>query len=675
MKTLMLPGILLMSSLRYPVKFGLIFAIISIPLLVLSSLLVTSLGSESKFLQNERQGLRYIHAIRQPIEYLQQHRGMTAAYLNGATDFKPRIIEKRQQVNNAFKALQALDGQLGMTFGSTEKLDAIRRQWGEIEQNAFNQSAKVAIGSHIKIIADMTLLMASVANVSGITLDPSLDTNRIGAVLVKGLPALTENMGLARAVGSSIAATGSFTPESYTRLSMLTNTLTTVSVDVANDLRSAFNANALLASELKSHVDKSQLAVQSIRTLLERDLLDADAISVTSDEVFTQASQAISATYGLYDAIVPKIDAIFDQRIRSANNTLYLSVALVLVVVLATVYLFSALYISVRINISQIGDATQRISSGDLTTRIELSSKDEMRQIAKSFNNMGDQFTQVVGKLIEAADQLNGTAKEVSTISVESASSVERQHNETNQVATAIEEMTATVRSVADNAGGASDTATMVNNEAQGGKTVVEKASEAISSLAEEIERASGVIKGLEEDGEKIGTVLDVIKSIAEQTNLLALNAAIEAARAGEQGRGFAVVADEVRTLASRTHESTQEIEDMIVRLQNGTQNAVSVMESSRGQAQKGAEQARQAAQALETIAGAVETINGLNTQIATASEQQRSVADEINRNINSISELSDTAAKGAAKTKSSADKMSGLAENLRSLVGQFKVK
>jgi methyl-accepting chemotaxis protein len=256
----------------------------------------------------------------------------------------------------------------------------------------------------------------------------------------------------------------------------------------------------------------------------------------------------------------------------------------------------------------------------------------------------------------------------------DSARNVERQRSETDQVATAINQMTATVQEVASNATNAAASANSADNNAKVGKEVVAATSDAISRLADEVENATNVIKGVEQDSASIGSVLDVIKGIAEQTNLLALNAAIEAARAGEQGRGFAVVADEVRSLASRTQESTQEIEEMIAKLQTGSKNAVGVMEQSREQAQAGVEQAREAAEALESITGAVATINDLNTQIASAAEEQSAVSEEINRSVVSISQISEETATGAEQTTSSANDLSKLAGDLQGLVSQFRV-
>ena len=313
--------------------------------------------------------------------------------------------------------------------------------------------------------------------------------------------------------------------------------------------------------------------------------------------------------------------------------------------------------------------------NSDLTRRIEIISNDEIGATAVTFNNMLEKFEALIQQVYSSAAQLATASEEVSSVASDSATNVEKQRMETDQVATAINEMTATVQEVAQNAQSASGAAASADNEAQSGKTVVNQTADAIAQLATEVDNAANVIHGVEQDSESIGSVLDVIKGIAEQTNLLALNAAIEAARAGEQGRGFAVVADEVRTLASRTQESTTEIETMIAKLQTGSKQAVEVMEQGREQANKGTEMAREAAESLDAIARAVSSINEMNTQIAAAAEEQTTVSEEINKSVVNISQISEQTANGAEQTTSASTDLSRLASDLQQLVGQFKIQ
>ena len=311
--------------------------------------------------------------------------------------------------------------------------------------------------------------------------------------------------------------------------------------------------------------------------------------------------------------------------------------------------------------------------NSDLTQRSDIKSRDELGTMASSFNAMLDKFQDIVRRVTGSTSQLASAAEELSAVTTQTSQSVVEQQSQTEQVATAMNEMAATVQEVAGNASSAAQAAAAGNEEAVRGQSIVSEAANAIQKLAHDVEHAATVIKKLEQDSDNIGTVVDVIKSIAEQTNLLALNAAIEAARAGEQGRGFAVVADEVRTLASRTQESTREIEGMIEQLQAGARNAVTAMEQGQAQAQTGVEQASQAAASLSAITESVSVINDMNTQIASAAEEQTAVTEEINRNVVAINQAAGQTAAGAQQTTAASDELARLASDLQALVSQFK--
>ncbi|MCP5445591.1 MAG: methyl-accepting chemotaxis protein [Chromatiaceae bacterium] len=317
------------------------------------------------------------------------------------------------------------------------------------------------------------------------------------------------------------------------------------------------------------------------------------------------------------------------------------------------------------------GDLTVAISNEHKTAR---GSNDEIGQLLQAAKTMVARLHRMVGGISEVGDRLTSSAEKVFSITKDTRNGITSQQSDIERVASAINEMAATVQGVASSAINAAETTRQADDEAESGKQVVALTIAATHALAEEVEKASVVIQQLESDSEHIGSILDVIRGIAEQTNLLALNAAIEAARAGEQGRGFAVVADEVRTLAGRTQQSTQEIQKMIEKLQARAKNAAGVMEEGRKQAQLSTEQAARAQNALMDITTSVNRIAEMNIQIATATEQQSAVAEEINRNVNGITEVSKRTAAAAEQTASASEALSQLAIELQETTRQFKV-
>jgi methyl-accepting chemotaxis protein len=311
---------------------------------------------------------------------------------------------------------------------------------------------------------------------------------------------------------------------------------------------------------------------------------------------------------------------------------------------------------------------------GDLTRRLEVHGRDEVTYLATGFNAFVDKIEALVRRVTRSVEQLGEAARKMSSVTSETGEGVACQQAETAHAATAMGQMTATAQEVAQSAGEAARAARDAEQETQHGREVVGATIESIRSLATEIEQSARVIEKLEADSAAIGTVLDVIRSIAEQTNLLALNAAIEAARAGEQGRGFAVVADEVRSLAARTQESTAEVQGLIEQLQGGARDAVQVMEQSRERAHASVDQVAGAGSSLTSIERAVSTINDMNDRIASAAEQQSQVCVEVNRNVVAISEVSERSAEGAGELTASATQLAELAAQLEGLVDQFKV-
>lgn len=369
-------------------------------------------------------------------------------------------------------------------------------------------------------------------------------------------------------------------------------------------------------------------------------------------------------------------EQISTELVSSVNNTTTRVALISVLSILAGIIGSWLLVVMISKPLNYIVAAMRDIAHGerDLTKRLNVRGRDEIADMSTAFNHFTDKVQGVISQVAGSTSQLAAAAEEMSAVVDTTKRGIQQQQAETDLVATAMTEMVATVQEVSANARNAAEQASTANDQANNGKQTINRTIQSIESLASEVSKASDVIDGLEQDSEAIGTVLDVIQGIAEQTNLLALNAAIEAARAGEQGRGFAVVADEVRSLASRTADSTQEIQSIIEKLQLGAKNAVSVMHSGRTQAEASVKQAAEAGEALSVITSAVADISDMNTQIASAATQQGTVAEEINVNIANISQVADQSARGTEDIANSSVDLARLAVELQSMVAQFKI-
>lgn len=362
-----------------------------------------------------------------------------------------------------------------------------------------------------------------------------------------------------------------------------------------------------------------------------------------------------------------------EKSIAATRNQTLLWTGLVLLFVIGFSFKFEQ---TLKRRVATLLRGLETLASGDLRARFgaPANSRDELCRIMHQADSMADRFQALIREVQESSTRLASAADQVSTVTEETNTNVRRQRSETDQVATAMTEVSATVDQMANNAARAAQAAEQAGSDANNGRTVVQQAVQAIGVLATEVEKVANVMQKVEVDSTNIVRVVEIINGIAEQTNLLALNAAIEAARAGEQGRGFAVVADEVRTLASRTRQSTDEIRSIVDKLQSGTGEAAQVMQQAQSLAQDSVSRAAQAGASFDSVTGGVSTISEMNSEIARAAEQHCAVAEDINRNISNITHLANETSQQAQQTANASEELSELANQLRTQLQQFKI-
>ncbi|MCG9737868.1 methyl-accepting chemotaxis protein [Shewanella insulae] len=399
--------------------------------------------------------------------------------------------------------------------------------------------------------------------------------------------------------------------------------------------------------------------------------LQAGQLLNTVESNATAVNQSMGS---LNKAIESTSQEISVKAIDEVDSASYKTLALVLIAILVAVLVSIAVIRPLKHSLDKVNNALNILASGNLTHKLDDSGHDEFAELSGNCNRLVDSLRTLIQGILDRSNQLAAAAEETSAITAQTTAGIQEQKNQVDQVATATTQLSSSAMQVNTSADEALNQIRQADEEAQHMRAIADENKRTILALADEVAKAGQVINKVHSDSASIGSILDVIRGIAEQTNLLALNAAIEAARAGEQGRGFAVVADEVRSLASRTQDSTQEIQQMIQVLQQGTQEAVSVMELGRQQATSCVEKTEQANVALESISNAVHYAHDSGTHIANAAQEQNLVSQQVSEKLEHIAAISEETATGADQTAQSSHQVAQLAEELQASVGEFKV-
>ncbi|CAH8238417.1 Chemotaxis protein [Vibrio aestuarianus] len=463
---------------------------------------------------------------------------------------------------------------------------------------------------------------------------------------------------------------------------------------------------------IDQHIEDIQRSVQALHHIIDNEILSSPlsdiekaqanrladkldditqngfnrALQYLKENKYTQANLTLLKTINpLFEQVTQEAEGFlsiqieegasnFQQANHNIERYMWMATVLVSIAVLTTIGLSALIVRRISMASQQLGKSSDLISKGDLTQRIQLTGQDEFAHIAQYVNRIVASFQHVVQTNKDSTTQLALAAEESSAVAVQTKQNVIDQQTQTQLVATAIHEFTATVNEVAQSASNAASASEQADRAAEQGQSIVQETITMISNLSQEMQESVVGMQRLARETEEIGSVVDVIQGISEQTNLLALNAAIEAARAGEQGRGFAVVADEVRTLASRTQKSTEEIQQTIQRLQQGSRESTTRLESGADNARLAVDKAQLAGESLTQITAAVDQINAMNAQIATAAEQQSLVTEDINQNITIISDIANQTASGAEQSSQATLELARLAETLKAETETYRV-
>ncbi|WPN99122.1 methyl-accepting chemotaxis protein [Pseudomonas sp. MUP55] len=676
MKSLLYPAVALMNRLSFGMKFSLISVLFLLPMLATNYFLVRDAWAEFQGTRIELQSLDLLGSslvVRRELEALnnQVQINATLGQSGKAGDLEARIGALEQNVLSRVQGLSAMTTQPEQVAAFDTKRDELIAAFKAQQQETSLLNKSALIG---KLLNQAQILSQIIASQSGLSRDSQSDLRQLSDLITAVTPQVTQLLGEGRAMGAYSLGQGFINSSSSTRFDELLQQLEKLQGEYALKLQDALGASHAAQAALDSAAQASRTSLKQGAEVFEEQVVVAETLDTPWQGFYDTVSQLMAKTYQLDDATLTFLKQQLEQRLAQKRLHMVLLVTALAAVFALIFYLYAGFYASTRSTLRSLGAMMDKVAAGDMTVSFVAQSRDELGDLGQVFNGTVARIHDLIERVGHTVSQVELQAGQVQAVSAQSNQAVSGQRSQIEQVATAMNQMSSTAQEVARSAAAAVSSARSVNDETVSGRGLVQSQQGSIARLASEIDESVRVINQLAADSQSISGVLEVIKSIAEQTNLLALNAAIEAARAGEQGRGFAVVADEVRTLARRTQHSTEEIEQMIGRLHSGVGAAVKAMGASHDMANGTVGQSEKVQQALENILGAVGMIVDQNQQIAAAVEQQTAVAHEIDQNIVAINRAGEHAAQGADQTEAASHQLSQQVRELKQLIGAFRV-
>lgn len=676
MNTFIYPAVSLMNRLPMFYKFSLISILFLLPIGGLSYLVVSELNKSVGTLTEEVEGLDQVREVDRLLNAAYRYRDLRApGKMKNNQTLLDRSEQAAQVVDEVFESL------LGKTVAFDEdgswrqQIEGLQGEWSKLRREDGYQGNIMPQFTYYQEFAQKArALMAATLELSGLGHDSASENLALLKLVEESSQDTRDVMGKARAFGIYALNEGQV---GYA----LSDTLNEI-FDAMTNRQALLEPSLTMAAGASSQFGRrggESIAAVSSSLIRAREALDLNIITPMRLEMpWTDFNRVIEDQFNhlndLHDIIFDVVEQNLKERLVAEKAQRSLIFLVLLVVLLVVVYLYVGFFVSVRTAIAGFSHAARTVAAGDMTVRIDLDNRDELGQLTTEFNNMTSKMADLIRSVSATTQDVDRQASRVNDTATMSSEASARQMDETNQITDAMHQMVDAVQEVAESALRVSDSANNAEQDTETGRQVVADTVGTINRLASEIDDAVKVINRVSEDSDSISQVLVEIKAIAEQTNLLALNAAIEAARAGEQGRGFAVVADEVRSLSQRTHKSTEEIEGMISRLQSGVKDAVSAMTNSHEVTETTVTKSSQVTEALDRIAHGISTIVDMSHQIAQAAEEQAAVAKNVNTNVEEIGELGQRTAANAEETLGASREMSDLTASLQRTVEAFRV-
>ncbi|QWZ95186.1 methyl-accepting chemotaxis protein [Aeromonas sp. FDAARGOS 1411] len=666
MKWIFNPAIRLGNQLSFKYKFLLWSCLMLLPLAYSMANLLGRLQDDNEQARKELAGVINLAPVPAIEQALLTHRNLVTQH---AYEQNPVGEDKVKA------AAQAVDDSL-RAFADTRQdnpaFDALKQGWATLQSEGSKLEVDQSNLRHDKLLTEVRHLYKNITAASSLIQDPALGTYYMVILTSERLPQLRDLLAQVRDRAATIADFGLFQAEGYSGLRFRLDLINATLQELEADLTLLYQIEPAYRAELGQQTDTLLQQVRQGVDTMENKMMKDQLVQLSTKEVLALGDGLDNTITKLAGQVRQRLEADLHQRMAANQRHFWWVTAPLTAILLLYIYLMIGAYLSLRDTVGRVREIAARVNAQDLSQHIEIIGQDELAAISRDYNVTLETLRTLMRRVRENGVTVVESATEIEDRTCRSQEVIAAQQGETHQVATAIKELAATSQDMAGNALQAARMTQEAQQVVGQGEAVVDRTIKAIDHINREVLRTAESIGQLEQQCSQIGGVISVIRGIAEQTNLLALNAAIEAARAGEQGRGFAVVADEVRSLASRTQGATVEIQQMIEQLQSGARASVNAMSAASREAQEGVGLAQEAQHAFGTITEKVDRMVDTNAIIASAIEQQGAVVNEIERNVVRISDGSDEALQVANAARDAARQIHQLTEQLRAMVQSF---
>ncbi|MFB2831611.1 methyl-accepting chemotaxis protein [Aeromonas jandaei] len=666
MKWIFNPAIRLGNQLSFKYKFLLWSCLMLLPLAYSMANLLGRLQDDNEQARKELAGVINLAPVPAIEQALLTHRNLVTQH---AYEQNPVGDDKVKA------AAQAVEDSL-RAFADTRQenpaFDALKQGWAALQSEGSKLEVDQSNLRHDKLLTEVRHLYKNITAASSLIQDPALGTYYMVILTSERLPQLRDLLAQVRDRAATIADFGLFQAEGYSGLRFRLDLINATLQELEADLTLLYQIEPAYRAELGQQTDALLQQVRQGVDTMENKMMKDQLVQLSTKEVLALGDGLDNTITKLAGQVRQRLEADLHQRMAANQRHFWWVTAPLTAILLLYIYLMIGAYLSLRDTVGRVREIAARVNAQDLSQHIEIVGQDELAAISRDYNITLETLRTLMRRVRENGVTVVESATEIEDRTCRSQEVIAAQQGETHQVATAIKELAATSQDMAGNALQAARMTQEAQQVVGQGEAVVDRTIKAIDHINREVLRTAESIGQLEQQCSQIGGVISVIRGIAEQTNLLALNAAIEAARAGEQGRGFAVVADEVRSLASRTQGATVEIQQMIEQLQSGARASVNAMSAASHEAQEGVGLAQEAQHAFGAITEKVDRMVDTNAIIASAIEQQGAVVNEIERNVVRISDGSDEALQVANDARDAARQIHRLTEQLRSMVQSF---